>query len=268
MQNSPRQLFSWRATSLFLVLLSACLNSSAKATHSSLDGRVTDSSGAVIVGAKIKATAKGTSTEARTGSDGRFHLGKRPAGDFSLTVSAPGFATVTRTISPESRVEIVLLPARVVESVVVTPTRAPAEAKEAPESINVISAVALVRNPALALDDALRQIPGFTLFRRSGSRTANPTAQGLSLRGVGASGASCALVIEDGEPLNDPFGGWVYWQRIPKEEISSIEVMQGGSSQLYGADALSGVVNIIPKTSDGLSVETSLGSEESPQGSF
>ena len=57
---------------------------------------------------------------------------------------------------------------------------------------------------------------GFSLFRRSGSRYANPTSQGVSLRGLGASGARRALVLVDGLPLNDPFGGWVYWARVPR----------------------------------------------------
>ena len=66
------------------------------------------------------------------------------------------------------------------------------------------------------LDDALRFVPGFTLFRRTGSRVANPTAQGVTLRGLGGSGASRALVLDDGMPMNDPFGGWVYWGRVPR----------------------------------------------------
>src|SRR3712207_8802673 len=48
-----------------------------------------------------------------------------------------------------------------------------------------------------SLDDALRQVAGFQLFRRAGSRTANPTTQGVSLRATGASGASRALVLAD-----------------------------------------------------------------------
>ena len=98
---------------------------------------------------------------------------------------------------------------------------------------------------AFRTDDILRQVPGFSLFRRTTSRAANPTTQGVSLRGLGASGASRALVLSDGFPLNDPFGGWVYWDRAPRESIGSIEVASGGASHLYGSDALGGVINII-----------------------
>ena len=49
------------------------------------------------------------------------------------------------------------------------------------------------------------RVPGFSLFRRTDSRLANPTAQGVSLRGIGPSGAGRSLVLLDGIPQNDPF---------------------------------------------------------------
>ena len=57
--------------------------------------------------------------------------------------------------------------------------------------------------------------PGSPSSAAPGSRFANPTAQGASLRGLGGSGASRALVLADGVPLNDPFGGWIYWGARP-----------------------------------------------------
>ncbi len=94
------------------------------------------------------------------------------------------------------------------------------------------------------MDDVLRQAPGFSLFRRSGSLSANPTSQGVSIRGIGPSGTSRAVVLLDGIPLNDPFGGWIYWNQIPIETIASIQVLNGGESDSYGNGALGGVVNI------------------------
>ncbi|HYJ45675.1 MAG TPA: TonB-dependent receptor, partial [Pyrinomonadaceae bacterium] len=136
-------------------------------------------------------------------------------------------------------------------------------------SLATLSRADLATTGAVTLDDALRQVPGFTLFRRSGSRTANPTSQGVSLRGVGASGASRAVVLVDGVPLNDPFGGWVYWARVPRASISSVEVLRGGASHLYGSDALGGVINISTSkpASPALSLEASYGSERSADAS-
>ena len=112
------------------------------------------------------------------------------------------------------------------------------------------------------LDDALRQVVGFSLFRRTGSRTANPTAQGVSLRGLGASGASRALVLADGIPLNDPFGGWVYWARQPRLGVERLEVLRGGAADLYGSGALGGVVQLVSRPARegrGLEAELSAG---------
>jgi vitamin B12 transporter len=92
------------------------------------------------------------------------------------------------------------------------------------------------------LDDALGSAPGFSLFRRTSSLGANPTTQGVSLRGIAGSGASRALVTLDGVPQNDPFGGWVIWTGLPPEAISGATLVRGAGAGPYGAGALTGVV--------------------------
>lgn len=106
----------------------------------------------------------------------------------------------------------------------------------------------LERSPDLTLDDRLRQVPGFGLLRRSSSLTAHPTTQGVSLRGLGPSGASRTLVLFDGAPLNDPFGGWVYWNRLPSSALESVEVSRGSLSQLYGSSAMGGAIQLLPRS--------------------
>src|SRR5207249_3300651 len=103
------------------------------------------------------------------------------------------------------------------------------------------------QSPSRTLDDLLRQIPGFSLLRRTSSLVAHPTTQGVSLRGLSTNGASRTLILLDNVPLNDPFGGWVYWRRIPKPEIERVEVVQGSRSDLYGNSAMSGVIQIISR---------------------
>jgi outer membrane receptor protein involved in Fe transport len=137
-------------------------------------------------------------------------------------------------------------PARL-EPVVVTPTRLEQTAGEAPASVTVITADDLRSAPYVALDDLLREVPSFSLFRRSSSLVGHPTTQGVSLRGVGPSGASRALVLVDGIPINDPFGGWVPWSRVPLLSIDQVEVVRGGGSALWGNGALGGVINVITR---------------------
>ncbi len=116
-----------------------------------------------------------------------------------------------------------------------------------PAGITVVSNGDLEQLPGLNVDDRLRQIPGFSLFRRTSSLVANPTTQGVSLRGIGSSGASRTLLLWDGIPINDPFGGWVYWTRIPPDQIDDVEVSRGASTSLFGDRAMSGSIAIFSK---------------------
>jgi outer membrane receptor protein involved in Fe transport len=139
-----------------------------------------------------------------------------------------------------------------------------------PSSQYVVSQQDVQTAGSLSLDDILRQAPGFELYRREGSLFANPTSQGVSLRGVGSNGASRAAVLLDGIPINDPFGGWVYWTQVPRVSIESVQVINGGASDMYGGGALGGVVNVEsrPLRSSFASVETSYGNESTPDVSF
>ena len=130
------------------------------------------------------------------------------------------------------------------ETVVVTAARREQALGEAVSLVSVLDAEDLRRSPALVLDDHLRRIPGFSLFRRSSSLSSHPTTQGVSLRGIGPSGTSRSLVLLDGIPLNDPFGGWVYWNRIPTLALQQVEIARGATSQLYGSSALGGTIQL------------------------
>lgn len=118
---------------------------------------------------------------------------------------------------------------------------------ETPASITTLGPVQLQENPGVNLDDRLRSVPGFSLFRRSSSIVANPTTQGISLRGLGSTGASRTLVLWDGVPMNDPFGGWVYWTRFPIELIQEVDVNRGASTSLFGDRAMSGVITLFSR---------------------
>jgi len=162
---------------------------------------------------------------------------------------------------------LIALLAQASETITVTATRTKTRLADTPASVVVLDKTALAASPSPALDDALRQVPGFALFRRTGSRTANPTSQGVSLRGVGASGASRALVLDDGIPLNDPFGGWIYWGRVPRAALDRVEVLRGGASDLYGSAAMGGVVQFLRRDA-GVALDVSAGSERTGAGSL
>lgn len=187
----------------------------------------------------------------------------------ALLCSLPLLAQAPEPEAPPEDMPPGQVPA-VSDELTVTATRTERRLGDTAASVVVLSTEELAATAAPTVDDALRQVPGFSLFRRSGSRFANPTAQGVSLRGLGASGASRALVLADGVPLNDPFGGWVYWGRVPRASLSRVEVMRGAGSDLYGSSALGGVVQLLRRGAgdSGLVLEGSYGERETPEGSL
>ncbi len=131
------------------------------------------------------------------------------------------------------------------ETIVVTAARSEQELGEVTASVSVLDGDELRTSASLALDDTMRRVPGFSLFRRNSSIVAHPTSQGVSLRGIGPSGVSRTLVLLDGLPLNDPFGGWIYWGRVGRESLERVEVVRGGGSSLWGNSALGGVIHLV-----------------------
>jgi outer membrane receptor protein involved in Fe transport len=263
-----------KALALILAFVSAlCANAHAaqQAAPQALrvGGVVLDPAGSPVRGAEVSLTVGGSdSRRVSTGGDGRFAFDGVRSTEGKLTVSARGFArrelSWRASAADAAEVEVVLTPAPLDERVTVTATRTETKLGETAASVAILSSETLSATAALTLDDALRQVPGFQLFRRTGSRAANPTTQGVSLRGVGASGASRALVLLDGVPLNDPFGGWVYWGRAPRQSVGSVEVLRGGASDLYGSSALGGVVHVLTKRVEdrpALAFEASYGSQ-------
>ena len=134
------------------------------------------------------------------------------------------------------------------QQVTVTASRTASPVGETGRTEYELGSEELLAYPAMTLDEALRQHAGFELFRRASSRIANPTSEGISLRGLGSTAASRTLVLLDGAPLNDPFGGWVHWNEVPRDAIGSVTILTGGGSDLYGSSALGGVIDVTPVT--------------------
>ncbi|HYP25418.1 MAG TPA: TonB-dependent receptor [Blastocatellia bacterium] len=236
-------------------------------------GVVVDKLGDPITDARITLSGDGADLKQAADREGRFSFDSVTAREATLHVTAPGFVAVKRSWragDDADELRITMEVAITGSVVTVTADRTETRVSDTASSVAVLSGEDLTATSALTLDDALRQVPGFSLFRRSGSRTANPTSQGVSLRGVGASGASRAAVLDDGIPINDPFGGWVYWGRVPRQSVGRVEVVRGGSSSLYGTDALGGVINFIPREPAGsaLSLEASYGNQQTPSASL
>ena len=217
---------------------------------------VVDKQGLAIEGARITVTENPGSLRkiGVSGSDGARIEGL-PAALYSVRIDASGFATQTVTADlrtqPTATLHFELEIARLTEERVNVVTRTEQQIGELPASATVVRAEEIKNSPAVAADDILRQVPTFSLFRRTSSLAAHPTTQGVSLRGVGPSGAGRTLVLIDDVPFNDPFGGWVYWSRIPLASVDRVEILEGTNSSVYGNYALGGVINIVTTPAEG-----------------
>ncbi|HEU0108700.1 MAG TPA: TonB-dependent receptor, partial [Vicinamibacteria bacterium] len=226
-----------------IVLFAAAL---AAAAPLHLQGTVSDAAGAPVANAVVSIEAGGDSARVSTDAAGHFAVDWSGPKLVMVTVEAHGFPRARRAAyAGDAPVDLVLGSAAFQDRVTVTAARRPEALGDTAASVLVLSSSDLKTTAGMGLDDALRQVPGFTLFRRTPSRGANPTTQGATFRGLAGSGASRALVLEDGVPLNDPFGGWVYWGRVPRTAVERLEVLRGGASDLYGSAALAGVVQVV-----------------------
>ena len=248
------------------VLLAVITTSTAQ---QKISGSVSDPAGAAIAHASVEFESSGSIVRTTTDVAGNFTVVSTQTYGM-LSISSPGFTTVRVEVPAMANgpLQVRLEPAGVLERILV---RADDERiPSTPTSQFAINQREINLSGALTIDDVLRQVPGFSLFRRSGGLSANPTSQGVSLRGVGANGASRALVLLDGVPLNSPFGGWVYWNRLPRVNIETVQVYNGATSDLYGSGALGGVINIRTRTpaSGSLDVEASAGNKATGAISF
>ncbi|MGH6985546.1 MAG: TonB-dependent receptor [Caulobacteraceae bacterium] len=131
-------------------------------------------------------------------------------------------------------------PPPTLSELVITAPRLPPSPSDVAFSIVRLGREALQASPRL--DESLEEVPGFSLYRRTTSLGANPTTQGVSLRAIGSSAASRALVTLDGVPQNDPFGGWVIWSALTPVMVGEATIVRGAGAGPWGAGALTGVV--------------------------
>lgn len=129
--------------------------------------------------------------------------------------------------------------------ILVTGAALPAPAGDAAYDIVTIGRDALTRSASGRLEDILRDAAGFQQFRRSDARSAHPTSQGATLRGLGGNASSRALILLDGVPQIDPFGGWVSWSAYDPMRLGLVRVTRGGGGGAYGPGALAGTIELM-----------------------
>ena len=128
---------------------------------------------------------------------------------------------------------------------------------ESPLSSSLLTQKEVRAFAARTPDDALRGIASVGT-PRAGSSLQHPTAQGVSMRGVGN---GRTLVLLDGIPVNDAFGGWIQWNKMPLSALHRVEVVRGAAANAWGSLAMGGAIQLFraPALDDGLDVDASYG---------
>ncbi len=231
-----------------LVLLGALVAlprlASAQGTGS-VSGTVTAAEGYPLRGARVASVSP--DRIALTDERGRYLLRNVPAGRQAIVVSAVGRqlqrhvvqVAAGTTASLDARLEQGAL---MLSGLVTSATRTPAEASRVAATVNVLSAEQVMTSPAREAQDLLREIPGVELPRTSS--LVGGSAQIVSIRGVDEGRTA---VYFDGIPVNDAWGEWIDWGRVPKTLVDRVEVLEGGGSNLYGNGAMGGVISFYSK---------------------
>ena len=147
-------------------------------------------------------------------------------------------------------------PPAIVSEIIVTGRPLPLAAGAAAYSSLTLDQAQLSSSASGRLEDALRDIAGLASFRRTDSRSANPTSQGLTLRALGGNAASRALVLLDGVPLADPFAGWLPFAAIDPSRLASARITRGGGGGAFGAGAVAGTLDLTSAGPDSLAPVT------------
>ena len=215
----------------------------ASATVRDVQVCVQDARGLAITGAQVQVQGD-AALNAFTDQSGCVTV--TAAAQALLHILHPGFGSISRPLGNQVHIEVVMQVAAASQQIEVTASRTPLALDATASSVRTITAQQLREAPGYTLDDKLRQVAGFQLFRRTSSWVANPTTEGTTLRGLGSTSASRTLVLTDQVPLNDAYGGWIHWNEIPALAIRDVELVRGGASDLYGSSAIGGVIDVIP----------------------
>lgn len=154
-------------------------------------------------------------------------------------------------------------PASASQEIVVTARALPDAEAERAYSVEIIDAKRLSNSPSSQLDEILKDVHGLQLFRRSDARSGHPTSQGVTLRALGGNAASRALLVLDGIPQSDPFGGWINWPAYDPASIGEVRIVRGGGSVGNGPGALAGTIEMTSGLGGRLDAQLDMGSRES-----
>ncbi|MET0370516.1 MAG: TonB-dependent receptor [Sphingobium sp.] len=132
----------------------------------------------------------------------------------------------------------------------------------------IIERAQLLDRASGRIENVLGDVAGFQQFRRSDSRSSNPSNQGATLRALGGNASSRTLVLLDGVPVADPFFGYIPFSALVPDRMSAVRVTRGGGAGAFGAGAVAGTIELASATRDllpGLTASAFYGSHDATE---
>jgi iron complex outermembrane receptor protein len=187
----------------------------------------------------ISLQLEGTRYRTMSDSNGNFHLLAVPTGQYIVRVTGTGWITVRKKVTVPGAVTITLRPeTRELEQVVVTAVASNTVIRKTPVSIVAVSQKELMRtfstNP---IEGLLKSVPGLSTVT-TGPNISKPFIRGLGYNRV--------LTLYDGMRQEGQQWGDEHGIEADPYSLTRVEVVKGPASLLYGSDAITGVVNLIP----------------------
>lgn len=201
--------------------------------------------GAPVAGARVSVAAP--QRVSISDENGAYVLRDLQPGSYLVTITGLGFkpnsARVSVSAGATAAHDVSLAAGSLMlSSVVVSATRTPLDQSKVASTVNVITPEQVRQSPARGSQDLLREVPAVELPRTSS--LVGGTAQIVSIRGVDEGRTA---VLFDGIPVNDAWGEWIDWGRIPKQMLDRVEVVEGGTSSLYGNGAMGGLISFFSR---------------------
>lgn len=240
-----------RAISVFVLLILALVSIPAfcQDTTGSVTGVVKDESGQPLPGVMVSVVGEKGIRSATTDQNGKFNITGIAPGSYDVKAELSGFVTMAQsdvkvTAGAAAETSFTMKPGSLQELMVVTASRMETPLINAPATMSVLSSDTIESSPAQNYGDLLRSVPGLNVIQMS-ARDIN-----LTSRQATSTLATSQLALLDGRTIYQDFFGFVLWDVLPVnfDEIKQIEVIRGPASAVWGANAQTGVINIITKS--------------------
>lgn len=233
----------------FLLMVSLSIAAQAAAQSGALTGTIVDETNAAVPGATVQLSGPGVNASTTSGPRGEYAFRELQPGRYRLNALLVGFAPGTSGEVTVEASEVQVPPiqvavAGITDVVVVSASRAEATLLEAPATMSVVGSDMIASSSAQNYGDLLRSVPGLNVVQMS-ARDVN-----LTSRQSTSTLSNSQLVLLDGRSVYLDFFGIVLWDFLPSNvsDIRQIEVIRGPASAVWGANALTGVVNVITKS--------------------